>query len=159
MRTSTILLFALLLSACGVARPVLDRDNTKVEVRTVVERVVDTAWVSLPVEVVQVETLDTVSVLENAFARSSAVVSSGVLQHSLETLPVSLPVEVEKEMVYRDSLVYRDRVVSVPVEVEKLLSLWQKFILRVGGVCFFLVAIYVAYFILHFIYNLKSFKL
>ena len=159
MRTSTILLFALLLSACGVARPVLDRDNTKVEVRTVVERVVDTAWISLPVGVVQVETLDTVSVLENAFARSSAVVSAGVLQHSLETLPVSLPVEVEKEMVYRDSLVYRDRVVSVPVEVEKLLSLWQKFILRVGGVCFFLVAIYVAYFILHFIYNLKSFKL
>lgn len=159
MRTSTILLFALLLSACGVARPVLDRDNTKVEVKTVVERVVDTAWISLPVEVVQVETLDTVSVLENAFARSSAVVSSGVLQHSLETLPVSLPVEVEKEMVYRDSLVYRDRVLSVPVEVEKPLSLWQKFILRVGGVCLFLVAIYVAYFILHFIYNLKSFKL
>ena len=159
MRTSTILLFALLLSACGVARPVLDRDNTKVEVRTVVERVVDTAWISLPVEVTRVETLDTVSVLENAFARSSAVVSSGVLQHSLETLPVSLPVEVEKEMFYRDSLVYRDRVVSVPVEVEKPLSLWQKFILRIGGVCFFLVAIYVAYFILHFIYNLKSFKL
>ena len=136
MRTSTILLFALLLSACGVARPVLDRDNTKVEVRTVVERVMDTAWISLPVGVVQVETLDTVSVLENAFARSSAVVSSGVLQHSLETLPVSLPVEVEKP-----------------------LSPWQKFILHVGGVCFFLVAIYVAYFILHFIYNLKSFKL
>ncbi len=159
MRTSTILLFALLLSACGVARPVLDRDNTKVEVRTVVERVVDTAWISLPVGVVQVETLDTVSVLENAFARSSAAVSAGVLRHSLETLPVSLPVEVEKEMVYRDSLVYRDRVLSVPVEVEKPLSMWQKFILRVGGVCFFLVAIYVAYFILHFIYNLKSFKL
>lgn len=159
MRTSTNLLFALLLSACGVARPVLDRDNTKVEVRTVVERVMDTAWISLPVGVVQVETLDTVSVLENAFARSSAVVSSGVLQHSLETLPVSLPVEVEKEMVYRDSLVYRDRVVSVPVEVEKPLSWRQRFVLRYGGVCICLLAIYVIYLIFNFFYKPNLFKL
>ena len=119
----------------------------------------DTAWISLPVGVVQVETLDTVSVLENAFARSSAVVSSGVLQHSLETLPVSLPVEVEKEMVYRDSLVYRDRVVSVPVEVEKPLSWRQRFVLRYGGVCICLLAIYVIYLIFNFFYKPNLFKL
>ena len=159
MRTSTILLFALLLSACGVARPVLDRDNTKVEVRTAVERVTDTAWISLPVEVTRVETLDTVSVLENKFARSSAVVSAGVLRHSLETLPVSLPVEVEKEIVFRDSLVYRDRVVSVPVEVERPLSLWQRFVLRYGGVCICLLAIYAIYLIFNFFYKTNLFKL
>ena len=159
MKTSTILLFALLLSACGVARPVLDRDNTKVEVRTVVERVVDTAWVELPVIVEKVATMDTVSVLENKLAVSEARVSGGVLQHTLETKAVKLLVPVESKIVYKDSLVYRDRVVSVPVEVEKQLTPWQKFSLRFGGVCFFLIILYGLYLTIHFIYKPNLFKL
>ena len=39
MKASTLLLFTLLLTACGVARPVLESDNTKVEVK-VVEKIV-----------------------------------------------------------------------------------------------------------------------
>ena len=65
MKPSTVLLLSCFLSACGVARPVLDQDNTKVEVKTVVERVVDTAYVPLPMYVDRVETLDTLSRLEN----------------------------------------------------------------------------------------------
>ena len=41
--TSTLLLFTLLLTACGVARPVLESDNTKVEVKVVEKIVKDTA--------------------------------------------------------------------------------------------------------------------
>ena len=156
MKPSAILAFALLLSACGVARPVLESDNTKVEVKTVVERVVDTAYVELPVIVEKVATLDTASVLENKYAKSAALVSGGVLTHSLETKPVREPVRVEKQIVYRDSTIFRDRVHTVTVEVEKKLSGWQQAKLRIGGFCFFLVLIVGLYLIISFIHNLKS---
>ena len=159
MKPSTVLLLSCFLSACGVARPVLDQDNTKVEVKTVVERVVDTAYVQLPVYVDRAETLDTISVLENRLAVSSAVVSGGVLRHSLSTKAVPLPVPVEKEIVYRDSLVYRDRVVTQTVEVEKKLTLWQDLKQNIGGVALLFMLIYGVYHIISFIINLKSSKL
>ena len=159
MKASTLLLFTLCLTACGVARPVLESDNTRVEVKTVVERVVDTAYVELPVIVEKVATLDTASVLENKYAKSAASVSGGVLTHSLETKPVREPVAVEKQIVYRDSTVYRDRIQTVTVEVEKKLSGWQQAKLRVGGFCFFLVLIIGLYLIVSFIYNLNLKKL
>ena len=161
MKPSAFLLlaFVILPCACGVVRPHLEADNTKVEVKTVVETVHDTAYVELPVIVEKVATLDTASVLENKYAKSAASVSGGVLAHSLETKPVSVPVRVEKQIVYRDSLVYRDRVQTVTQEVEKPLTGWQQAKLRVGGVCFFLIILIGLYFIVSFITNLKLFKL
>ena len=159
MKPSAIFVIALLLTACGVARPILDQDNTKVEVRVEREIVVDTAWVELPVYVDRVETLDTISVLENRLAVSSAVVSGGVLRHSLETKAISLPVPVESKIVYKDSIVFRDRVQTVTKEVEKPLSGWQQAKLRVGGVCFLLIILYGLYLIIHFIYKPNSSKL
>lgn len=159
MKPSILLAFALLLSACGVARPVLDQDNTKVEVNTVEVPVHDTAYVQLPVYVEKVATLDTASVLENSFARSSAVVTSGVLHHSLETIPVTLSVPVESKIVYKDSIVFRDRIQTVTQDVEKPLSGWQQAKLRVGGICFLLIILYGLYLIIKFIYNLNLKKL
>ena len=159
MKPSAIFVTALLLTACGVARPVLDRDNTRVEVKTVVERVTDTAYVELPVYVERVETLDTLSFLENRLAVSKAVVSGGVLHHSLETKAISLPVPVESKIVYKDSIVFRDRVQTVTKEVEKPLSGWQQAKLRVGGVCFLLIILYGLYLIFHFIYKPNLFTL
>ena len=155
MKPSAIFACAICLSACGVARPVQESDNTRVEVKTVVERVVDTAYVELPVIVERVSTLDTASVLENKYAKSAASVSGGVLTHTLETKPVKEPVAVEKQIVYRDSTVYRDRIQTVTVEVEKKLSGWQQAKLRVGGFCFFLVILIGLYLIISFIYNLN----
>ena len=159
MKPSILLAFALLLSACGVARPVLDQDNTKVEVKTVEVPVHDTAYVQLPGYVEKVATLDTASVLENSFARSSAVVTSGVLHHSLETIPVTLSVPVESKIVYKDSIVFRDRIQTVTQDVEKPLSGWQQAKLRVGGICFLLIILYGLYLIIKFIYNLNLKKL
>jgi hypothetical protein len=157
MKTSAVLAFALLLTACGVVRPVLDQDNTKTEVKTVVEHVVDTAYVQLPVIVEKVATLDTASVLENVYATSSAVISGGVLKHSLETKPVSVPVRVEKEIVYRDSTVFRDRVQTVTVEVERKLTGWQQAKQRVGGFCFFALLLIAIYYLIKLFLNLKLF--
>ena len=155
MKPSTILLFTLCLSACGVARPVLESDSTKVEVKVVEKIVKDTAWVELPVIVEKVATLDTASVLENKYAKSEAVVSGGVLHHSLQTKPVREPVEVQIKETVRDSIVYRDRIQTRTVEVEKKLTGWQQAKMKVGGICFFLIILIGLYFIYSFISNLK----
>ena len=155
MKASTLLLFTLLLTACGVARPVLESDNTKVEVKVVEKIVKDTAWFELPVVVEKVATLDTASTLENKYAKSEAVVSRGVLHHSLQTKPVREPVSVEIKEIVRDSIVYRDRIQTKTVEVEKKLTGWQQAKMKVGGVCFILIILIGLYFIYSFISNLK----
>ena len=159
MKASAILVLVFLLSACGVARPVLDRDNTKVEVKTVEKVVRDTAYIELPVIIERVATLDTASVLENKYAKSEASVSGGVLTHSLSTKAVREPVTVETKEIVRDSIVCRDRIRTVTKTVEKELTGWQQTKLRVGGFCFFLVILIGLYFILSFIYNLNLKKL
>ena len=153
--TSTLLLFTLLLTACGVARPVLESDNTKVEVKVVEKIVKDTTWFELPVIVEKVATLDTASVLENKYAKSEASVSRGVLHHSLQTKPVREPVSVESKETMRDSIVYRDRIQTRTVEVEKKLTGWQQAKMKVGGVCFILIILIGLYLIVSFISNLK----
>ena len=145
MKPSALLAIALCLSACSTARPVLESDSTRVEVKTVVETIHDTAYVQLPVIVERVATLDTASLLENKFAKSAAFVSGGVLTHSLETKPAKEPVAVEKQIVYRDSLVYRDRVVTETVEVEKKLSAWQSFKMKAGGFSIVILLIVILY--------------
>ena len=149
------LLLLLTASACSTVRQLPSTDSTKVEVRTVVEKVTDTAYVELPVIVEKAATLDTASVLENKYAKSAASVSGGVLTHSLETKPVREPVAVEKQIVYRDSLVYRDRVQTVTVEVEKKLTSWQTIQMRLGLVAILIIVIVVIYSIFLIINHFK----
>ena len=150
MKASTLLLFTLLLTACGVARPVLESDNTKVEVKVVEKIVKDTAWFELPVIVEKVATLDTASVLENKYTKSEAVVTGGVLHHSLSTKPLREPVEVQIKETVRDSIVYRDRIQTRTVEVEKKLTWWQSLKLKAGGVFLILIVIAILYLFLKF---------
>lgn len=155
MKPSALLAIALILTACGTVQPTLSQDSTRVEVKTVVETVHDTAYVQLPVIVERVATLDTASVLENKYTKSAAMVSAGVLTHSLETKPIKEPVSVEKQIVYRDSLVYRDRVVTETVEVEKKLSAWQSFKMKAGGFSIVLLLIVILYIIIANFLKLK----
>jgi hypothetical protein len=159
MKASTLLLFTLLLTACGVARPVLESDNTKVEVKVVEKIVKDTAWFELPVIVEKVATLDTASVLENKYAKSEAVVSGGVLHHSMQTKPVREPVSVESKETVRDSIVYRDRIQTKTVEVEKKLTWWQSLKMKTGGVTLLAIVLIVILFLISHFTNLNLFKL
>ena len=159
MKSSISLLLALGVVACGTVRPVTGVDSTKVEVRTETVIQHDTAYVELPVIVEKVATLDTTSTLENTYAKSEAVVTAGILHHSLETKPVSIPVKVETKTVYKDSLVYRDRVQTQTVEVEKKLTGWQQAKLRVGGFCFFLLILIAIYFLIKQFININLLKL
>ena len=143
-------------SSCGAARQVSPSvtDSTRVEVHTVTETVHDTAYIELPVIVERIITRDTTSTLENDYARSEASVQNGFLHHSLETKPVKHPVQIETKIVYRDSLIYRDRVETKTVEVERQLTKWQSFKMRTGGatLTLLLLAIVTAalYLFLHF---------
>ena len=143
-------------SSCGAARQVSPSvtDSTRVEVHTVTETVHDTAYIELPVIVERIITRDTTSTLENDYARSEASVQNGFLHHSLETKPVKHPVQIETKIVYRDSLIYRDRVETKTVEVERQLTKWQSFKMRTGGatLTLMLLAIVTAalYLFLHF---------
>ena len=159
MKSSISLLLALGVVACGTVRPVTGVDSTKVEVHTETIIQHDTAYVELPVIIEKVATLDTTSTLENTYAKSEAVVTAGILHHSLETKPVSIPVKVETKTVYRDSLVFRDRVQTQTVEVEKKLNWWQKLKLKAGGLFLILTLIGIVYIILNLFVKPKLFSL
>ena len=129
----TIILCALLATACGAARIVTGqdtrRDSVRVEYRT--ERIerIDTVYIELPQAAERTVTRDTVSRLENDLAVSEAAIDTeGYLHHSLETKRRKVPVPVTATVERRDSIIYRDRDVYVerPVEVVRPLSKFIK---------------------------------
>lgn len=123
------------LSSCGAAKQAVPErsDSTRVEVRTITQTIHDTAYIELPVFVERNVTRDTTSTLENPYAKSEASITDGLLSHSLQTKPTKHPVQIEKEIVYRDSLIYRDRIITNTVEVPAELTPWQSFKMKTGG--------------------------
>lgn len=108
-----------------IATSTSDSLHVKTEVRT--EYVHDTVFVEVPVEKDRQTVRDSTSHLETSFAVSDARINSdGSLFHSLENKPQERPVPIEKEVIYRDSIVYRDRVNKEIVEVERRLTWWQQ---------------------------------
>lgn len=111
-----MLLAALLLMACSpkiITVPV--RDSTVLSEKERVTFVpVD---IPLPKETSRRETRDTLSHLETSVAESDAVVSGGILHHTLTNKPQPIRVEVpQKERIVTE---YREKEVPVTVEVPK----------------------------------------
>lgn len=159
MKHFLLFIFSALCVACSVARQAAPSEklSTRIEVVTVFEK--DTVLVEIPQIVEKVQTMDTVSFLENEFAKSSAEVSDGILSHSLETKPVQKPVEIQKEIVYRDSIVFRDRTIVETVEVEKPLTGWQQFKIKTGGYAIGMIIGMIVYSVLYIVKPLKFIKL
>ena len=109
----------LCVSACSPR--IVERIVTEVEYR---DRIVhDTARVEIPYEVEKIVTRDTVSHLENSFAKSDAVVSGGFLSHSLESKPHYIKVPVEFHVT--DTLIRESEIRTEIKEVEKPMSKWK----------------------------------
>lgn len=103
------------------------RDSVRIETVVRTERIIDTAFIEVPVEVVRQTVRDTISHLETSFAASDARIDpDGSLVHSLANKPQKRPVSVETKVVYRDSVVYRDRETENVIEVPRPLTWWQK---------------------------------
>ena len=154
---SFILLF--LSVACSVTRQVTPREQTTVEVRTNTVYVPDTVYIEIPRIVEKVQTLDTVSIIDTKYAISEAQVSNGVLAHSLETKPVREPAIVQKQIVYKDSVVVKEVDVDHYIEVPAELTPWQSFKIKLGGYAFALIIILIVCAAIYFVSHLKPFKL
>lgn len=104
------------------------RDSIRIEYREKIVKDTDSVLVYLPSEEKAISTYDSTSYLKTKYAESTASISNGILSHTLKTIDKPIPVQVVKETVYKDSIVYQDREVEkeVPVVVEKELSWIQK---------------------------------
>ncbi len=104
------------------------KDSVRIEYREILKIEKDTQYVEIPAAISERITRDSVSILHNSFAISTAKLQDGLLYHSLEQIKQDLPVSVDKQILYRDSIVYRDRDVEVvkTKEVEKKLSAYQR---------------------------------
>ena len=159
MKYILLYIFSALCVACSVIRQAAPSENISTEIKVVTVYEKDTVVVEIPQIVEKVQTMDTVSVLENEFAKSSAEISKGILFHSLETKPVQKQIEIQKEIVYKDSIVFRDRTVVETVEVEKPLSGWQQFKMKTGGVTVGILILLVVCSVLYIVKSLKFIKL
>lgn len=134
MRQAFLFLAAVfLLGGCRSSRTLTtenrSRDSTRIEVRTQVVHVPDTVYIEIPLQQAERVTVDSTSHLENDYAVSDARINpDGSLFHNLFTKPQKRPVATEKEIVYRDSIVYRNRDVKKTEikEVPKKMSIFQK---------------------------------
>ena len=133
MKNTSLILLSALCVACATSRQAAPSEKILVETRIETVYKTDTVYLEVPKIVEKIVTADTVSVLENEYAKSEASVSEGLLAHSLETKPVKQPVEVQTQVVYRDSVIVKDNVIVQTVEVEKPLSGWQSFKMAMGG--------------------------
>ncbi len=107
------------------------RDSVRVETVVRTKRVPDTVFVEVPVEDIRQTVRDTTSHLETSFAVSDARINSdGSLSHSLGNKAQKRPAPIEKEIVYRDSIIYRDRLGTRIVEVDRELTWWQRIQIR-----------------------------
>lgn len=133
MKNTSLILLSAVCVACATSRQATPSEKILVETRIETVYKTDTVYLEVPKIVEKIVTADTVSVLENEYAKSEASVSEGLLAHSLETKPVKQPVEVQTQVVYRDSMIVKDNVIVQTVEVEKELTGWQSFKMAMGG--------------------------
>lgn len=132
---------AVIAIACCPCRSLTSSMADSVRIETVVrtEFVRDTAYIDVPREVVREIAADS-SHLETEYAFSDArILPDGRLSHSLENKAQKRPVEVQKVIEYRDSIVWRERTAREVVEVEKRLTAWQR--LQMTGFWVFVTAI------------------
>lgn len=129
----SILLSLLFLMLCSCAsahhaaevRTIEQRDSITVKTETVF--VTDTVLVEIPAQTAERETRDSTSQLENDYSVSVARINpDGSLFHDLKTKPQKKAVEIQKPVERKDSIVYRDRQIEVPVSVERELGWWEK---------------------------------
>ena len=107
------------------------KDSERVDVRYQTIIVTDTVFVEIPAQTAERTTADSTSHLENDYATSYARINpDGTLFHQLATKPQKKPVEIDKKIEQRDSIVYVEKSNTETgqqiVEVERQLSWWEK---------------------------------
>lgn len=114
-----LLLFTIgiLLVSCGPTRHITtqerQRDSVRVEYRERTVFVPDTVFVEIPKQTADRTTKDSTSHLENDYASTDACINiDGTLTHTLQSKPQIKPIPTEKRIEYRDSIVYKDKIIN-----------------------------------------------
>lgn len=114
-------------------------DSVRVERHTeYIERVRwDTAYIAVPAQSDRVTVCDSSSHLETDFAASDARINSdGTLFHDLHNKskrhPVIIPATDTEKTIIRDSIVYRDQQIEVPIRLP--LTWWERFWMTSGKI-------------------------
>ena len=117
-----IILAVALAMCCACSPKIIEKVVTEIEYR---DRVVhDTTEVKIPYEVEKIVTRDTVSHLENDYAKSDAEVSDGFLSHSLESKPQIIRVPVEVRVT---DTIWKESEIKTEIQyIEKPLSWWKR---------------------------------
>lgn len=126
---SILAISVLLLTGCCAKRisAISQQDSVRVEVRERIEYVPDTIEVAIQYERESV-IRDTTSHLENDYAMSdAAILPDGRLAHSLETRPHLRSFSIQKPILKRDSVVYRNIYREVEVVRKAELTKFQRF--------------------------------
>lgn len=121
----------IMVQGCGACRKVSGVNESLKEVVQVIEHskfIPVLTSIEIPEIRESVRIKDSVSVLENQYAKSTAMIyGDGTLYHDLDTKPQTIRREQQVQIEYRDSIVFRDREVEKVVEVERKLTAWQEF--------------------------------
>lgn len=127
------LLLIFLLGGCASSRRLSEnvhqQDSVQIKVETRIEYVPDTVYIEIPAQTAERETADSTSHLENDYATSDARINpDGTLFHNLKTKPQKKPVEFDKPVERKDSIIYKTKtVIEVrTVEVPRPLNWWEK---------------------------------
>lgn len=136
-----IAIVMLLFSSCRTGRQVVvveARDSVRVEERVRYVPVVDTFFMEVPPQSAERTTADSTSHLENDYAVSDArIMADGSLYHFLETKARTDTLTGEVSVQAKDSIIYRYKLNTKVVPVEKGLSDWQK--IQIRGFWIFLI--------------------
>lgn len=128
-----ILLSILMTIGCSSKKAIVTekRDSVRTEIRYEKVFIKDTAYIEIPAQISERIIKDSVSFLENDYALSNARLNSdGTLFHDLRTKPQNKPVVVDTKIERRDSIIYKDREIEVPIPVERELGWWEKTSIR-----------------------------
>ena len=146
-KTVSLITFAvalLLFSSCRSRQQLVvveARDSVRVEERVREVKVTDTLFLEVPRQAAERTTADSTSHLENDYALSDArIMADGTLFHSLETKPRTDTLAREVGVQVRDSIVYREKVVSQPVPIEKPMGWFTQMRLWLGNIMLALIA-------------------
>ncbi len=138
-----IAIVLLLFSSCRTGKIVVveGKDSIRIEERVREIKVTDTLFVAVPMQKESTTVRDSMSHLENDYAISDArIMIDGSLYHSLETKPRIDTIPKELSVQAKDSIIYRYKLNTKVVTVEKPLGWFSQMRLWLGNVMLVLIA-------------------
>lgn len=136
-----IAIVMLLFSSCRTGQQIVvveGKDSIRIEERIREIKITDTLFIAVPPQSAERTTADSTSHLENDYAVSDArIMADGSLYHSLETKARTDTLTGEVSVQAKDSIIYRYKLNTKVVPVEKGLSDWQK--IQIRGFWIFLI--------------------